>query len=176
MFDNSFFYVTLALVIIAISHKSLIFLNILSIIKDYYVFLFKHHLINLFVLVPCLLSVSICLKTNLNNNTIDNMMIIIVLLISVYYSYYSFYSEKNYADEKDQKVYSDKLKNAEQCLLIISYNILISIVSLIMCFISYDNGFSNYYLRFVITISIYYLFIQSLFNLMIIMKRNYKLK
>lgn len=175
MISDSTILLIIAGAFVIISPKSLIFLNVLSILKDYYVFLFKHHLINMFVFVPCSLSVSICLKTDLNNNIIDNLMIIIVLLISVYYSYYSFYSERDYTKETNQKVYSDKLENAKQCSLIISYNILISIVSLILCLISYDN-ISNLIFKFFLTVLIYFTFIQSLFNFMIIMKRNYKMK
>lgn len=175
MISASTILLIIAGAIIIISYKSLVFLNILSIMKDYYIFLFEHHLINLFVFVPCLLSVSICLKTDLNNNTIDNLMIILVLLITVYYSYFSFYSERDYTKETDQKKYSDKTESAKQCSLIISYNILIGVVSLILCLISYDNIY-NLYFKFLLTVLIYFTFIQSLFNFMIILKRNYKMK
>lgn len=173
MLNRSAVFFILAVVSLLFSIKSLKFINITGIIKEYYKFLKRSRVIRLFVLFPLFLGASIGFIKQLDGALINNLMIIVPLFMSVFFSYFTYYSDYNYSKISDQKEYSIKKKNSEQCLVILDYNILISIIVLILCLINntrYDivNQF--------ISIIVYSLFIQVLLNLLIIIKRNYKLK
>ena len=136
MLNRSAVFFILAVVSLLFSIKSLKFINITGIIKEYYKFLKRSRVIRLFVLFPLFLGASIGFIKQLDGALINNLMIIVPLFMSVFFSYFTYYSDYNYSKISDQKEYSIKKKNSEQCLVILDYNILISIIVLILCLIN----------------------------------------
>ena len=173
MLEWSVVFLILAVVSLLFSMKSLKFVNVTGIIEEYYKLLKKSKIIVLFIIFPLFLGISIGLKRPLNGELINNLMIIVPLLMSVFFSYFTYYSDYKYSEITDQKEYSIKKENTEQCQTIINYNILMSIIVLILCLINITKFKIVHYLH---SIVVYSLFIQVLLNLLIIIKRNYKLK
>ncbi len=173
MLERSAVFFILAVVSLVFSIKSLKFVNVTGIIEEYYKFLKKSKIIVLFTIFPLFLGTSIGLKKPLNGELINNLMIIVPLLMSVFFSYFTYYSDYKYSEITDQKEYSIKKENTEQCQTIINYNILMGVIILILCLINITKYITIHQL---ISIAVYSLFIQVLLNLLIIIKRNYKLK
>lgn len=173
MLNRAAVFFILAVVSLLFSVKSIKFVNITGIINEYYKFLKQSKVIRLFVLFPLFLGASIGFIKQLDGELINNLMIIVPLFMSVFFAYFTYYSDYNYSKISDQKEYSIKKKNSEQCLIIINYNILISIIVLILCLI---NNARFIIVHQLISIMVYSLFIQVLLNLLIIIKRNFKLK
>lgn len=173
MLNRSAIFFILAVVSLGFSIKSLKFVNVTGIIQEYYKFLKKSRIIGLFILFPLLLGASIGFMRPLNEGLINNLMIIVPLLMSIFFSYFAYYSDYNYSQIFDQKEYSVKKKNTEQCQTIINYNILMSIIVLILCLF---NTSKLHIVHQLISIVVYTLFIQVLLNLLIIIKRNFLLK
>lgn len=171
MENNPLTYILLSGILLLFSSKQLIFINVFCIIHDYYKFIKNNKLLLLFVIIPMPLANAMNLSQVLNQNMIDTLMIIITLLVSIFFSYISFYSEYNFSSIKDQKLYSRKKTNVEECMLIINYNVLISTIILLMCLIS-PVVKNNAYSIFIFSWIVYYFFIQVILNLMIILKRH----
>lgn len=182
-----YLYLILALIIFGSCRASRSYINITKIISGYVEeIICAHNLKKLFIVFPIFLSISINLAKPIDESIIDSITLSVSILISMFFSYIAFFDEYKISNADDASEQEILRKTNSESSIIVSYEILISIILLTVCILYpivdiNDTEIVHYETIFISTKSIYGLIIYSLFvhmimNLLILLKRYNVLK
>jgi len=182
-----YIYLVAALIIFVSCKASRSYINITKIIINYSEqIMCAHNLRSLFVAFPIFLSISINLVKPIDEDIIDSITLSVSILISMFFAYIAFFDEYKIPNVNDASSKEILTKTNSESSIIVSYEILISIILLTICTIypivdSRDAEILNCGTLFISLKSIYGLIIYSLFvhmimNLLILLKRYNVLK
>lgn len=147
------------------------YINIFGIIKNYFYRFIKKSisLILIMFVCPILFSVSINIKYKINNEMINLILVMVSILTTLFFTYLSFFDEKKDANTKNIKNYNLKCQindYYEETKAVASYEILISVLIMMCCFVYYTKKLSCF-----VSFIIYFLLFHLLINLLVLLKR-----
>lgn len=148
------------------------YLNIFDIIKCYFKdFIMGNVYIGLALYIsPIFFAFSIYLSHETTKSDIDIITVSISIIITLFFTFLELFNKKKkdiQCNEDDYSVYKQKNETVNENISIVSYEILVSIMILICCFI-----FN--YLPGIFIVIIYSMYIHLLLNLLLILKRVHK--
>lgn len=171
LLTNSTFYIILALLLFIFSPGKT-YINVFKIITSYYREFTSHNrsVILIIVIIPICLANAINLQVNLNQDLIETIAVIISILMSLFFTYISYFQEYENKEQTDYNRKKINEKYSKETKSIASYEVLISVIILIICFIY--PIFNNELIKEFISGLIYFLFFHMLINLLILLKRH----
>ena len=172
------------------------FYSLTAIFKQYTEFINEKELVSSVIIFPLLLSITISLSNPIDNDTIDRVMVVISIFISIFTGFSSWLSSLD-CEKLIQKHKSDgshtanEIEDYQEAIYkaiddskkISAYEIVMSTVSIIFCtakfIISDDQNqyliweFDNYIIsgQTIISIIVYFFFLHLIMNLLILLKR-----
>lgn len=169
MFKNPIVYLMAALVVLVCSSGKK-YININGITINYFKNFIKENykVIPIMFLFPLFLATATTLTKEINSNLLEIITVAISILMSLFFTYLSFFQDIQQKVEQQKGNYNFKKQihnYTEETKSVASYEIFISILILILCFI--------YPIREgkIMSGIIYFLFYHLLINLLILLKR-----
>lgn len=168
-FKEPTIYLILALIILVFSSGRK-YININGIIFNY----FKKFILNNYKVIPIMFFFPICLAIataiakEIDDNLLEIITVAISILMSLFFTYLSFFQNiQDYTKSKQGNVNVKKQIDvyAEETKAVASYEIFVSILILILCFIH------PIYSTKIIDGIIFFLFYHLLINLLVLLKR-----
>lgn len=171
LLTNSNFYVILAFLLFIFSPGKK-YINIFKIVISYYrEFTAQNRsVILMIVIIPICLANAINLKIELDKDLIETISVIISILMSLFFTYISHFQEHEKEEQTDYNRKKINKKYLNETKSIASYEVLVSVIILIICFIY--PIFNNELIKEFISGLIYFLFFHMLINLLILLKRH----
>lgn len=148
------------------------YLNIFDIIKCYFKdFIMRNVYIGLALYIsPIFFAFSIYLSHETTENDIEIITVSISIIMALFFTFLDLFNKRKkdiQDNEDDYSINKQKNKTVNENISIVSYEILVSIMILICCFIfNYLSG--------IFIVIIYSMYIHLLLNLLIILKRVHK--
>lgn len=146
------------------------YVNINGILSDYFrKFIFDDlKTLPIMFLFPMFLAIATTMIKTIDSNLLEIITVAISILMSLFFTYLSFF--QNIQDDNNQKPGNINIKKqvndyAEETKAVASYEIFISILTLILCFIH------PIYSSKIMDGLIYFLFYHLLINLLVLLKR-----
>lgn len=169
LFNNPIIYLIIAFIILICSSGKN-YVNISGIVKNYFKKFIKENykIFPIMFIFPFLLSVATALIKELNSNLLEIITVAISILMSLFFTYLSFFQNLQKENSERKGNYNLKKQNsdyAEETKSVASYEIFISILILILCFVYPINEGK------IMSIIIYFLFYHLLINLLVLLKR-----
>lgn len=153
--------------------KGKTYLNFTGIIKKYFKsFIGKNKgSVSALIITPLFLSIAIGIKKPIDDNLLELITVTISILMSLFFTYLSFfqgYYEKVVSEIQDYNIKSLKSIFVKETKIIASYEILLSIIILVLCF-SFELFPKE--IELIFRIILYFLFFHMLMNLFVLLKR-----
>ena len=164
-----YLYLIIASVLFVIGMKEK-YINIFGIIKNYLEKFIKKDfvLFSIMFLCPLFISVAVNIEHKIDDDMINLILVMVSILTALFFTYLSYFEEKkkkindvgNYNLKIQQKRYYG------ETTAIASYEILISVLIMMCCFVYYTKKLSCF-----VSFIIYFLLFHLLINLLVLIKR-----